>query len=83
MRVNKAIRENLRFLVVEVGSQVTNLKAYLATGSPPLAQRILDRSGYAYNLKMRIHDGCVKQLSRGKNPEGGTLSLRAMESIAT
>lgn len=83
MRIGKAIRDNLSFLIAEVGSQVANLHDFLQTGSPLIGQRILDRSGYAYNLKQRIHRGCLGEVARLKEGEADGLSLRAVESIAT
>ena len=83
MSVSKNIRNNMHFLIAEVGSQVSNLQAYLDTPSKSVARRILDRSGYAYNLMLRIHDSCHNQVI--KTAESGTdaASLRAIESIAT
>ncbi len=83
MQLSKSIRDNLRFLVSEVGSQIGNLHAFLDTSSAPLAQRILDRSGYAYNLKMRIHNSCLSQIMQHKSNDTRTRALRAAESIAT
>lgn len=83
MRVPGSIRDNLTFLLIEVGSQVGHLRTLFETASLTGAQRILDRSGYAYNLKMRIHDGCVETIRRGRKGDVDTLSLRAMESIAS
>jgi hypothetical protein len=62
MKLSKHIRNNLRFLIAEVRSQVSNLQAYLGTPSVNVARRILDRSGYAYNLMLRIHDSCHSQV---------------------
>ena len=64
MRIPKHTRNNLRFLIAEVGSQVSNLQAYLASPSANVARRILDRSGYAYNLMLRIHDSCHNQVKK-------------------
>ncbi|MBL3590929.1 MAG: phosphotransferase [gamma proteobacterium endosymbiont of Lamellibrachia anaximandri] len=83
MHLSKNIRDNLHFLIAEVGSQVGNLHAYIDTSSPPQAQRIVDRSGYAYNLKMRIHNSCLGQIVRHKGNDTRTQTLRAAESIAT
>ncbi len=83
MRVPLAVRENLTFLLVEVGSQVSGLRALFETASLGDARQILDRSGYAYNLKMRIHEECIDELRKKKSNGAGTLALRAMESIAT
>jgi len=84
MRLPKSIRDNLRFLSVEVDSQVANLQSFFRTPSAAIARRILDRSGYAANLKMRIHTSCVKGLADAKGSTSTrTLALRSVESIAT
>jgi len=83
MQLPKSIRDNLHFLNAEVGSQVANLRACIETMSPIVGQRILDRSGYVYNLKMRIHDSCLAQISRCKVGDAQVQALRAAESIAT
>ncbi|MCP4471370.1 MAG: hypothetical protein GY815_11915 [Gammaproteobacteria bacterium] len=62
---------------------MANLQFYFDTGSDNVAQRIMDRSGYAYNLKMRIHNSCLGQLSRTREGDTRTLALRAAESIST
>jgi phosphate uptake regulator len=84
MQLPKSIRDNLRFLSVEVDSQVANLQTFFKTPTTAVARRILDRSGYAYNLKMRIHTSCLEQLARRKkNGSAETLALRTVEFIAT
>jgi aminoglycoside phosphotransferase len=83
MKVSKDIRNNLRFLIAEVGSQVSNLQTYLGTPSASVARRILDRSGYAYNLMLRIHDSCHSQVIKAAGSGTDAASLRAIESIAT
>ena len=82
MNIPMGISENLRFLIVEVKSQVSNLATFLSSPSPTSGQGIVNRSGYGYNLKMRIHDNCFTHIgSLQKDSE--MLSMRAMESIAT
>ena len=83
MRLPKSVSSNLRFLVVEVGAQVDNLHSYFEHASNTVGQRILERSGYAHNLKQRIHDGCLREIVRHSDNEAETLSLRAMESISS
>ena len=83
MRISKSIRNNLRFLIAEVGSQVSNLQAYLDSPSVSVARRILDRSGYAYNLMLRIHDSCHNHVIKAAESGTDAASLRAIESIAT
>lgn len=82
MRGPQTISDNLRFLLVEVAAQVSDLRTALDTGSVALARRVLDRSGYADNLKMRIRDGCLDAIRRGKKRGAAALYLRAMEVIA-
>lgn len=83
MRASRNIRNNLRFLIAEVGSQVANLHGYLDAPSASIARRILDRSGYAYNLMLRIHDSCHSQVIKAAESGTDAASLRAIESIAT
>jgi phosphate uptake regulator len=83
MKTSKNIRNNLRFLIAEVGSQVSNLQTYLDAPSVNIARRILDRSGYAYNLMLRIHDSCHNQVIKAAESGSDAASLRAIESIAT
>jgi phosphate uptake regulator len=83
MRIPRHTRNNLRFLIAEVGSQVSNLQDYLERPSVNLARRILDRSGYAYNLMLRIHDSCLHQVVRAGDSAAESASLRAIGSIAT
>ena len=82
MKIPIAISENLRFLIVEVESQVSNLATFLSSRSPTVGQRIINRSGYAYNLKMRIHGSCFTHIGSLKK-DSDMLSMRSMESIAT
>ena len=83
MRLPKAVRDNLYFQVAEVQAQILNLKVLMETSAPTVAQRILDRRGYVYNLKMRIHDRCVKALRNGAKDAPDVSSLRAAEAIAS
>ena len=84
MRLPRNIRENLRFLLAESGSQLANLRTYFREPANSLAKRILDRGGYAYNLKVRIHESCLERISRlRKADDGDVAALRALESIAT
>jgi len=83
MQFPKSIQNNLRFLTIEINSQIANLESFFTTPSVARGRRILDRSGYAYNLKMRIHRSCLNQLASGKEASLETLSLRGVEFIAT
>ncbi len=84
MRLPRNIRENLRFLLAESGSQLANLRRYFREPADSLAKRILDRGGYAYNLKQRIHESCLERIVRyRKTDDSDVASLRALESIAS
>jgi len=84
MRLPRNIRENLRFLLAESGSQLANLRRYFREPADSLAKRILDRGGYAYNLKQRIHESCLERIVRDrKTDDSDVASLRALESIAS
>jgi hypothetical protein len=83
MQLPRSIRDNLRFLSVEVDSQVANLQSYFTEPSAAIARRIIDRRGYAYNLKMRIHNSCLSKLANCKDGGAETLTLRGVEFIAT
>ncbi len=83
MQLPKTVRDNLYFLLAETSSQVGNLQVLLDSASNTVAQRISDRHGYTYNLKMRIHDGCEDTLRSGKKGEVNIYSLRAAEAIAS
>jgi aminoglycoside phosphotransferase len=83
MVLTKGIVENLRFLVAEVAGQLSDVRNYLSKGEQAAAQRVLDRSGYSHNLKQRIHQGCLQQLSCRRDRTPNTLWLRSMETVAT
>lgn len=55
MHISENVAENLRFLCVEVDSQLLNLQRYMRAPADSLMARIVDRGGYTSNLKTRIH----------------------------
>ncbi len=84
MRIPKNIRDNLHFIIAEVSSQLSSLQSYFNTASMVEAKRILERSGYVYNLKIRIHNSCLNEIDKLKKPrKSEKLSLRSIEFIAT
>lgn len=82
-RLPKSIKENLKFLCVEVDSQLANLQKFFADPTLANARRIQDRSGYAYNLRTRIQTSCVNQLAKSKKRDSDRLALRGIEFVAT
>ncbi len=83
MRLPEGITDNLRFLCVEIDSQLGYLQSFVASPSTALARRIVDRGGYADNLKMGIHNSCVEHIACHKEDGAETLVLRSVESVAT
>ena len=80
MAFPKSIQNNLRFLLAEVGAQLTLLHTYFEYEPRSVAQRILDRSGYAYNLRIRIQNGCMLHINQNE-PKTNNV-LRAVSLIA-
>jgi len=76
------LRDNFRFLWVEASTQVAELRDALDQGALDLARKVLDRSGYADNLKMRVRDGCIAAIMQTPKSSPDVLMLRAVESIA-
>lgn len=83
MQIPTSISANLRFLVAEVDAQLERLQAFLAAPSGAAARHLLDRKGYALNLKMRIHESCLRGLARREVRDQDPAALRGVESIAT
>jgi aminoglycoside phosphotransferase len=77
------VRDNFRFLWIETGAQVAELRDALDQGSIDLARKVVDRSGYADNLKMRVRDGCIAAIMQTPKSSPDALMLRAVESIAS
>ena len=77
----EVVRDNFRFLLVEAMAQVSHLRAALDQGSLEMARKVLDRIGYADNLKMRVRDGCMDAIKNSRVAREA-LTLRAIESLA-
>ena len=82
MTIYNEVNENLQFLISEVSLQITNLQLYLKTPSNAVAKHILDRSGYFYNLRVRIQNTCNRIIANNKEPEYVNRKLKALDSIA-
>ncbi len=79
----KTIRENLHFLCAEIDGQLLQLEAFFKEPTIARARRILERAGYAHNLKARIHAACVRQLANTRKDNRKHLTLRSLELVAT
>ncbi len=73
---------NLRFLVVEVGTQISNLQGFFSDQEKNLSSCSLDRSGYIHNLKTRIHNDSFQQMLGAENNETEIIALRSIDNIA-
>ena len=82
-QATKSIHENLRFLCVEIDSQTANLQSYFYSPASAIAQNIIERGGYAYNLKMRVHKSCLIALGEIKEDDSKRQYFRSVEFIAT
>ncbi|VAX13664.1 FIG00741077: hypothetical protein [hydrothermal vent metagenome] len=84
MRIPKNIRDNLHFIIAEVNSQLSSLQRYFNSISTTDAKHILERSGYVYNLKIRIHNSCLNETAKlKKSNRSEKLTFRSLEFIAT
>lgn len=82
MELPDSVRENLQFLCVEVDSQVARLQAFLEEPSQELAATLLERAGYATNLRNRIRRDSLELLSHANGGEAQVLGLRSAEVVA-
>lgn len=64
MQIPVATRENLQFLVAEVVAQVKTLRKALVKGEALGVQRVLDRAGYASNLKGRVQSTSIEAIGQ-------------------
>ncbi|MGB1111338.1 MAG: phosphotransferase, partial [Gammaproteobacteria bacterium] len=64
-------------------ARVDDLQTYLVSPGEAIASRIVDRAGYAQNLKSRIHKACLSAVADGEDDSRETLALRSLESVAT
>ncbi|CAA0081189.1 Uncharacterised protein [Zhongshania aliphaticivorans] len=83
MKLPKNIRDNLRFLCIEIDSLLESLESCFLGDVAVQGRRILDRGGYAYNLKVRIHNASLTELSGLNTGDASIMSLRGAEFIAT
>ena len=74
-------RNNLRFLIVELGTQISNLQDYIARPES-FSNGSFDRSGYIHNLKIRIHNDSYLQMLKAGNNESEIVAFRSIDNIA-
>ena len=82
VEIPAVILENFKFLLTEVSSQVSSLRAAFERGSANAASKILDRSGYPDNLKMRIRDDCITAIKKQRKGGAISQSIKSIETVA-
>lgn len=80
MSLPEPILENLKFFLVEISTLLEKLDSFLNTEDPVIAQRILERSGYTYNLRQRIQSRCIVYAAEETPTEA--MQARALSDIA-
>lgn len=83
MTLPESIRENLQFLLAETASHLALLKEYLKLPSDSIPKRLLERQGYVENLRLTIHDRCLKRMAAGSEHDSERQLYRSVESVAT
>ncbi|MEW8508265.1 MAG: phosphotransferase [Candidatus Thiodiazotropha sp.] len=83
MPLVKSIQENLHFLLSETATHLSLLKEYLTLSNATIPTRLLDRQGYVENLKLSIHNHCMRQMASPDRLESDHQLLRAVEGIAS
>jgi aminoglycoside phosphotransferase len=81
MGIPQGIHDNLRFLIAEIASQVGRLHDDFDDAQASLPQLVIDRAGYASNLKRRIQEGCQHYLANDRNRVDAA-AVRAAEIVA-
>ncbi len=80
MVLTPAITDNLHFLIAEVKTHLGHLQGFFAHGTVANAHRLLERSGHAYNLNLRVQNACMKHIALQSNEH--SMSYRAVGRIA-
>ncbi|UTF59905.1 PhoU domain-containing protein [Gilvimarinus sp. DA14] len=81
MVLTPAITDNLHFLIAEVKTHLAHLQNFFAQGKVAHAHRLLERSGHAYNLNLRVQNACMKHVALQSNQH--SMSYRAVSRIAS
>ena len=72
----RAVEENLRLLSAELEGQLTTLQTYFEQPDSTIAQKVILRAGYSYNLWNRVQSASIQGLARKKVPESRRLLLQ-------
>ncbi|MEW8033378.1 MAG: aminoglycoside phosphotransferase family protein [Candidatus Thiodiazotropha endolucinida] len=83
MPLAKSIQENLHFLLTETTTHLSLLEDYLTLPTATIPMRLLDRQGYVENLKLSIHNHCLREMSSSRGQDAEYQLLRSVEVIAS
>jgi phosphate uptake regulator len=83
MPITKSIQENLHFLLAETTTHLSLLEDYLTLPTATIPMRLLDRQGYVVNLKLSIHNHCLREMASPGRQHADHQLLRAVEVIAS
>jgi aminoglycoside phosphotransferase len=83
MSLAKSIQENLHFLLAESSTHLSLLEDYLALPTATIPMRLLDRQGYVVNLKLSIHNHCLREMASPGRLDADYQLLRSVEVIAS
>jgi aminoglycoside phosphotransferase len=83
MPLAKSIQENLHFLLAETTTHLSLLEDYITLPTATIPIRLLDRQGYVVNLKLSIHNHCLRELASPGRQGADYQLLRAVEVIAS
>ncbi|MES9827401.1 MAG: aminoglycoside phosphotransferase family protein [Candidatus Thiodiazotropha sp.] len=83
MPLAKSIQENLHFLLTETTTHLSLLEDYLTLPTATIPMRLLDRQGYVENLKLSIHNHCLREMSSSRGRDADYQLLRSVEVIAS
>lgn len=78
----RAVAENLRLLCAELEGQLSNLQAYFEAPNAAIAQKVILRAGYSYNLLTRVQNAGLQALSRKRIKENRRLVLQNSALVA-
>jgi aminoglycoside phosphotransferase (APT) family kinase protein/phosphate uptake regulator len=83
MSLAKSIQENLHFLLAETTTHLSLLEDYLTLPTATIPRRLLDRQGYVVNLKLSIHNHCLREMASSGRQDAEYQLLRSVEVIAS
>lgn len=82
-QIPRNINHNMLFLIAEVGSQISGLQRYISIPTVANAAAVTERSGYAFNLKVRIHNDSHQYIASHHQHKTDSQVFNAINTIAS